>query len=520
MKPIFITFLFFFLIGTSVFSQENYWVFFTDKNATTFQPYEYFDAKAIERRINCGISLYDSTDFPVNEIYKNTVNENVVAVTTVSRWFNAVSVVATTNQIEILKTFPFVKNVQKIAQYQTNLCSVNDTSFDDDFANLAKQQLNIMNGNSFKEAGFDGKGIRIAVFDGGFPEVNNHEAFEYLFDNNQIKLTWDFTKNNENVYHANYHGTMVLSNIAGKTAEIQLGLATGAEFLLARTEVNTEPFVEEKYWLAAVEWADKNGADIINSSLGYTSDRYFIEDMDGVTSLVARAANLAARKGILVVNAMGNDGDSDWKMVGTPADADSVLSIGGIDPSTGIQISFSSFGPTADGRLKPNVSTFAHAAVASPDGYQEADGTSFASPLAAGFAACAWQAKRQLTNMELMREIEKSATLFPYYDYAHGYGIPQANYFTEDENVARRPIPTFTLQKVNEQIVINIIDDFVDSNTVQYLYFHIADKDGKLKSYKVIQVFQKEAFKIDVSELNGNILRVHFKGYTEEMDTF
>lgn len=166
-------------------------------------------------------------------------------------------------------------------------------------------------------------------------------------------------------------------------------MASNAEFLLARTEVNAEPFAEEEWWLAAAEWAGKNGAHIINSSLGYTYHRYFPEQMDRKTSLVARAANMAASKGIIVVNAMGNDGDNSWKAVGTPADADTVLSVGSVDPYKEYKINFSSFGPTVDGRMKPNVTNSGFAAVAvKKDKLGNAHGTSFASPLISGFVAC------------------------------------------------------------------------------------------------------------------------------------
>ncbi len=190
--------------------------------------------------------------------------------------------------------------------------------------------------------------------------------------------------------------------------EMKMGLATEAEFLLARTEVNTEPFSEEENWLAAAEWADKNGADIISSSLGYTLPRYFQYQMDGKSTLVARAATMAFEKGILVVNAMGNDGAGKWFVVGTPADAEEVLSVGGVDPFTNVHISFSSFGPTADGRMKPNVCAAGQALVASPKRITKAYGTSFATPLVTGFAACVLQLNPDFTVQELKTNIEQS----------------------------------------------------------------------------------------------------------------
>ena len=499
------------------FSQQKYWVFFTNKAGTTFNPYEYFDQKAIARRLKNDISLFDSTDFPVNTDYVNKISEQVEDVTSQTRWFNAVAVWAYEEQISVVENFYFVKSTELISsqaepaqyQYDTTL-----SKYDED---LLKNQLLRMEGNKFIENGFDGTGIRIAIFDAGFPGVDEVPAFEHIRDENRIIKTWDFTKNKEYVYHANHHGTMVMSCIAGKIDDKQIGLATGAEFLLARTEIATEPFSEEENWLAAVEWADKNGADIINSSLGYTYHRYFTYQMDGKTSLVARAANLAAKKGILVVNAMGNDGDSDWKFVGTPADADSILSIGGTNPDTDYHTSFSSFGPTFDNRMKPNVVAYGHAIVATETGLSQSQGTSFSSPLVAGFAACAWQARPKLTNMEMKSEIEMSGDLFPYYDYAHGYGVPQASYFTE-QNISL-PDTTFKFELKNNFLFIIIDSQYVenyDYTENNYLFYHIENDEGYLDKYFLIDVYQKEATKIDLDEIDEKSkIRVYFKGFTD-----
>ena len=181
---------------------------------------------------------------------------------------------------------------------QSDQSDLSDTTLTD--------QLVRMQGELFRAKGIDGKGIRIAVLDGGFPKVNTHIAFKHLRDNGQILKTWNFPNHKENVYGWNGHGTMTLSNIAGRKDGKDLGLATGAEFLLARTEVEPEPFKEEVWWMQAMEWADKNGANLISSSLGYGKDRYYTKDMDG-KSYVAKAGNIAARKGILVVCSAGNE---------------------------------------------------------------------------------------------------------------------------------------------------------------------------------------------------------------------
>lgn len=412
---------------------DKYWVFFTDKDGTSFDPFSYFDQKAIERRIQHGINLYDPTDFPVREDYRDVVSTMVEALTFESRWFNAVSVRATEDQAFALRTLPFVTSVERQYLEPVLASTEEDSWFAMDVQTLKVRQIQMMQGGLFRKMGITGKGVRVAVFDGGFPEVNTHPAFQHIRDENRILKTWDFTKKSEQVYHANSHGLSVLSTIAGIDEDGQLlGLATGAEFILAITEVSSEPFKEEEWWLEAAEWADKNGAQLISSSLGYTYHRYFPQDMDGKTSLVSRAANMAASKGILVVNAAGNEGSTDnWKVIGAPADADSVLSVGGIDPANGIKVDFSSLGPTVDGRMKPNVSNAGVVAAAAKNGkVNRTQGTSFAAPLTTGFAACAMEAMPGKTNMEMFELIQQSAHLYPYFDYAHGYGMPQASFFT------------------------------------------------------------------------------------------
>jgi len=498
-------------------SQEKYWVFFKDKQGVVFNPYKYFDSKAIERRLKNNIPINDVSDYPLNKDYVQLTSEIVDSIGVQSRWFNAMVIWADLEQIELLQQQSFVTKIKesqllpKLASYKLENHNLND-----EFWNIRNKQISSMEGNLFIPKRIDGEGIRVAIFDGGFPKVDVDSAFVHIRDKSRIKATYDFTKNKEYVYYSNTHGTMVLSNIAGVYQGEKLGLATNSEFLLAKTEIGLEPLAEEEYWLAAVEWADKNGADIINSSLGYGVERYFPEQMDG-TSLVARAANMAFEKGILVVNAAGNEGDlSYWKYIGTPADAENVLSIGGIDPETDYHISFSSYGPTADGRMKPNVSAMGEAVVVSNKGVTIAQGTSFASPLVAGFAACVLQMNPDYTVRELFDEIEKSAELYPYYDYAHGYGMPKASYFT---NKNKPPIVA-TFQFIeNENLLMVRIFENVPTVIGQrnYLYYHISKKDGFLKDYALIDVYQQKALEIDLSEYEkGDIVRVFFKSYVKE----
>ena len=375
-----------------------------------------------------------------------------------------------------------------------------------------------MGSAAFAAKNIDGSGVRVAVLDAGFPEVDTHPAFAHIRKNNRIVKTYDFVKKREHVYGYSQHGTNVLSCIAGKSDSLPFGLATGAEFLLARTEnALREPFSEEENWLAAIEWADKNGADIVNSSLAYTKHRYFPFEMNGKNSFVSKAARIAASKGIVVVNAAGNDGENDWKVIGTPGDADSILTVGGIDPATDFHIAFSSYGPSRDKRIKPNVSAFGEAVVAGKGGTHITQGTSFASPLVAGFVACAWQANPDLTNMELLEEIQQSGHLYPYYDYAHGFGVPQARYFTRENTDPA--LPTFRFSTNDVAIAVTVNKEVLETGNRQLLYYHIENTKGYLSRYYVIEVSRETPLSFYMSQFNpGEILRVHFNGYTQEYE--
>lgn len=519
-------------------AQDKLWVVLKDKKGVSFDPYQYFDSKAIERRHRQGLPLAEETDKPLNPDYLRTIYQLTDSVTGSSRWLNAVACFATSEQVAVLQKQPFVREIIPFRKHAALLASAGAPGkkpLKENELKILRNQTASLGAETFKALGLDGKGIRIAVLDAGFKAVDSEAGFEHLRRNKQILKTWDFVKRHEYVYDYSSHGAMVLSCIAGQVGETKVGLATGAEFLLARTEFgNKEPFSEEENWLAAMEWADKNGADIINSSLGYIYHRYFPEQMDGKTSFVARAANLAARKGILVVNANGNESSDNWKILGTPADADSVLAVGGIDPDNLFHVNFSSYGPAAGKKMKPNVSAFGIVVASGPKGAEVTQGTSFSSPLVAGFAACAWQSSRALTNMELFERIEQAGHLYPYFDYAHGFGVPQAGKFL---NGISEPEPTFTFERSGEQLRILLINPLPEAKTdslskvpfsnapynlpvnfpaPEYLYYHIVNTQGSLDKYFVVKPGSKaETAVVNLADLKpGSKVRVYFKGYT------
>ena len=523
MKKCFITAVLAMIFSVAMAQDNNYWVFFTDKNDTQFDPYSYFDAKAIERYEQCGADLYDISNYPLNSTYVNTVSGYSSEVYGESRWLNAMGISASSDNAELISRLPFVKRVQMISSecmFAIRDIALNEVedSNDDIPLDILTDQLKRFGGQHFIDHGIDGKGMRICILDGGFPKVDTHPAFKHLRDNHQIIATYNFVNKKEDVYGWNSHGTMVLSCVAGLNEHGQkMGLATGAEFLLARTEMWPEPFVEEVWWAQGAEWADKNGANIINSSLGYGKPRYWTKDMDG-TSYVAKAANKAVEKGILICCSAGNEGEDDhWMTIVTPSDAENVICVGGIidDLDNYRHISFSSYGPSSDKRVKPNVVAYGHAEVASPlqigknkaPMYIEADGTSFSSPLTAGFAACAWQTRPGLTALQMKEEIEKSGDLYPYFDYAFGYGVPQAAYFTGE---LQKTEPSFTIDQEADGVRINI----TKYASGKYVFINVEGDDGVLLGYYQTEPISQKGILLKNEELGkGKKVNVSYNGY-------
>lgn len=512
------------LLATFSFAQnslQKYIVYYTTKDTANFNPYTFFDKKAIERRLVNEIAVYDYSDIPVNQNFSSAVKKEVTNYRITSRWLNASVVIANETQIKNIEKFNFVASVQKLENsIEHGICSVKEEpskkTLSEKDKDLLHLQIDRMQGKLFAKNNITGKGVRIAIFDAGFPGVDKIEAFKTIRDNNKIIDCYDFVKNKKNVYAYNSHGTNTFSCIAGVSQQGTIGMATAAEFLLARTEnAKTEPFSEEENWLAAAEWADKNGAQIISSSLGYTANRYFQKDMNGHTSLVAKAARMAARKGILVVNSAGNDGDEKWHIIGTPADVDSVLSVGGIHPKTNIHTSFSSFGPIKGSAVKPNVSALGHVIAAGPNGLHETQGTSFSCPLVSGFAACVLQLKPNLKAMELFELVEKSSDLFPYFDYAHGYGVPQASYFFENDSIEKIK-PQIKIDESNFKISV-----FVDKKDIENLnknnnklFYHIQNTNGSLHRYAVVKVTTTKPIEFNTSDFEkGQKLVIYFNNY-------
>ena len=451
-------------------------------------PEGFLSQRAIDRRVNQGIDI-KIQDLPINSWYADSIGDLGFDIINRSKWFNGIMI--TTNDSTLVNqiTFPFVKSVFYFGQWNKNKSNHKKRSkLETDFSKAdygdAYNQLAMLKGEFLHKRNLKGEGKVIAVLDAGFSKADEMDAFQKLFDEGRVLGSWDFVRQEEGVYEDHSHGMMVLSTMGAENKGQIIGTSPDACFWLLRTEDgDTENLIEEYNWLCGAEFADSVGADIINSSLGYTtfddaSQNHTYSEMNGRTTPVSIAANLASRKGMIVVNSAGNSGSSSWHYIGAPADADSILSVGAVDENTDFAW-FSSFGPTADGRVKPTiVAQGGNTIVATSDnGTLTGNGTSFSSPIIAGMTACLWQAHPNRTNMEIINAIILSAHLHENPNDSLGYGLP--NFTLADEYL------TFPKSQINSKI------------------FSISPHPISLESYLTIdmQSFNGSTFYIEKLEL-------------------
>lgn len=443
---------------TTLFAQETglrtYALHFRDKGLNknaVLNPSKYLSDKTIERRLKQNIA-FDEYDIPVNDLYLKEVLKTGARILTSSRWLNTVVIEVNMLKINELSALQFVSKIQPLDHLDKPL-SYRESSklfFEAETFSPAKaernkqktsdlydygsafNQINQLKGQYLHNLGYSGKGIAIAVIDAGFNSVDKMPCFDSLRKNSQIKGTRDFAQPGNDVYATSMdsHGTSVLSCMAAYINGQMVGTAPKADYWLLRSEVGaTESIIEEYYWVSAAEYADSVGAQMINSSLGYTtfddpSTNHTYADMDGNTTVVTKGADMAAAKGILVVNSAGNSGNGAWKYIGAPADGDSVFTIGA-NTAAGLRSVFSSVGPTSDGQTKPTVSAQGSAtAVFSPTGLGFSSGTSFSSPIICGISACLWQAIPGLNNMQIINLIKANSSQAGKPDSLLGWGIP------------------------------------------------------------------------------------------------
>jgi subtilisin family serine protease len=405
----------------------KYWVKFKNKTGSPYSistPSVYLSAKSITRRATQGIAI-DLTDIPVNQSYINLVNATGATVLQKSKWLNAAIVLINSPaQLSAINSLTCVLNSTPVGRFK----KITSETFTDKPIDSYKKantssapynygpsftQVNQIGADCMHNLGFRGQNVMIAVIDDGFYQADINPVFDSLRNEGRLLGTRDIVAGNTAVYEDDSHGALVLSLIAGNSPGNLIGTAPKANYWLLRSEdVFSEKIIEEANWVVAAELADSLGADITTTSLGYTTfdnptDNHIYAHLNGQTSVASIAATMASRKGIIVLNAAGNEGSSSWLYIGIPADADSILSIGSVNGS-GIHSNFSSQGPTADGRIKPDVSTMGEGSYVCQPGYSfsAGNGTSFACPLMAGAVACLIQAHPTKTNMQLINAIK------------------------------------------------------------------------------------------------------------------
>jgi serine protease AprX len=437
---------FIFLTGVNAIGQNRYAIHYKYKPQEFFtleEPSLYLTSKSIDRRVKQRISL-DSLDLPVSQKYIDQVSPYVQQVLYHSNWLNASVVIADQGSIDEIKNFDFVDHIVLAApgyvpegRISANInaksgLNKNAKNKGQSIEAPFDYQNSLLGIQEMHEEGFRGNGITIAVFDAGFPGVDQIPGFSHLFENNQLVGTKDFVHIwNKNIFSKNQHGTNVLSLLASDDPELLMAGAPDAHYILCITEeVSTEFRIEEYNWIKAAEFADSLGVDIINSSLGYwdfddKSMDYTLEDLDGETALISKGASLAGNKGILVVTSAGNYGSRGSSSITAPADAKGILAVGATNIAME-RASFSSQGPTYDGRIKPDVSTYGEQVwlMRSNGNLGRASGTSFASPQIAALAAGLWQARPEWTKNELIQRIVESSSIGGNPDNAIGFGIP------------------------------------------------------------------------------------------------
>lgn len=435
----------FLLISSAVFSQEEAWVYFNAKpNFQTYydNPLLMLTQRALDRRTNQNIAL-DFKDIPIETTYINQIKASAgIIVMAQSKWLNALHIRGTQVNINALKLLTFVSKVdfanktlnftaKKVASEKTEVTNSQFKTTVNYSYGTSANQIQMLNGQMLHQQNYTGSGKIIAVLDAGFPGVNTASTFERLRTNNKILGGYDYVSRNPNFYTGVSHGTEVLSTMGGYKENALIGTAPDASYYLFITEDDaSENPVEESLWVEAAEEADRLGADIITTSLGYfgydnPNYSHIYSDMDGTTNFISRGAEIAFSKGMIVVASAGNEGNTLEKHIGAPADAVSVITVGSVTATKTIS-SFSSIGPSYDGRIKPDVMAQGTAAVVSDisGNIGTINGTSFSCPIMAGTIACLWQAFPNKTNQEIRQLVLQSSDRYASPNSQYGYGIP------------------------------------------------------------------------------------------------
>ncbi|WP_194775770.1 S8 family peptidase [Pararhodonellum marinum] len=514
-----------------IYAQNAYAVFYKYKPQEHFSldnPAEFLGEKALLRRAKEGV-VPDSTDLPVSDSYVATLKPMVQKIKYHSKWLNASVVRAEESDLAAILDLPFVDKIDYLAPGPHENGRLGNKSgikatIEKKNANKKTEDFEFQNSligipQMFAE-GLTGAGVTVAVFDGGFFNVNILPAFQHLFDNNQIIATKDLVfEESETVFHSSGHGTNVLSLIAAYQEEAIIGGAYNANYVLCLTEdVRSEYRIEEYNWVRAAEFADSLGTDIINSSLGYydfddSSMDYSIIDFDGKTAIISQGAALAAKKGILVVTSVGNYGTRGSSSLTAPSDAEGILSVGSVGSSLE-RSSFSSMGPTIDGRTKPELVAFGQGvSLLRPNGtVGTTNGTSFSAPQVTALAAGIWEGRPEWTKDQLLDALLNSASQAENPDSAVGYGIPDfyKAYFGEILN----------LEPESEPVIFSLYPNPLEGQTLYFKYgntkgceFTLFDVQGKVIAYEQLKrTDHTSPYEIELGGLKTGLYIVELKG--------
>lgn len=433
----------------------KFWVSFTDKKQNAFsvnRPEEFLSQRAISRRERFQIPI-TTADLPVSRVYLDSIESLGFKILNVSKWLNGALITESGGaKIDQLKSLsfvaqgavkptaspePYVKRNAALSRDMIDAPVEGFLTYTPGYINTrqygyAANQIVMLRGHYLHAAGYKGQGMVVAVLDGGFYHTDRLPAFDSLWADGRLLGTWDFVEGKPIDFELPAtHGMQVLSTMAANIPGEFVGTAPLASYWLLRSEdTQTEYLIEEYNWVCAAEFADSVGADVINSSLGYSNfdnelTSYSYAHMDGNTAVSTIGADLAASRGILVVTSAGNSGNDSWKYITAPADADSILTVGAVN-SEGRYAYFSSRGPTVDQRVKPNVCSQGVSSVVQGQSgsISTSDGTSFASPIMAGMVTCLWQAHPKLNNMDIIETLQLCGSIYNKPDTYLGYGIP------------------------------------------------------------------------------------------------
>lgn len=506
---------------------NRYMVFFKDKAGTPYSisnPGEFLSAKAIQRRIK-HLTSATETDLPVSPSYVDDVRNAGATVLYTTRWMNGALVQCDAALLPTLLALPQVETIEFVAPGARPVNGGRNgrikfkTGHQDD---AATPQLTMVGIDQMHADGFRGENITIAVFDGGFSGADSSVPFQHIFNEGRFNATvsHDFVYGGSDVFRHDDHGTQVWSVIAAFQDGVFTGGAYNANFQLYVTEdVDTEYRIEEYNWLIAAERADSAGVDIINSSLGYNifDDPimdYLPENMNGTTAVISRAANLAAERGIIVVTSAGNEGAKPWRIITAPADAEKAVAVGNINFS-GIKSPSSSFGPTADGRIKPDVvapGTLVKVIRANGT-IGSASGTSVAAPLVTSLLAGVWQKYPHLFNIRLIEALKISGSQGASPDNALGYGLPGyqalSQYF--DQDIEPLTIQVYPNPVLNDTLIIET------SNPIMFpeVSYFVSNSTGQAISTGTARfTFNNPRYQVGLSGLYPGLyfLRIHANG--------